>query len=120
VNASLSFGETAAKEAYEEAGVAGRVSPNSVGMFRAKKTTPIPKIVEVWVYLLEVDEVLEIGRRRRNGRLDGRRAKWPHESCVTRYSPIFVITWRRAKLRSKIVSTTRRVSLLMSATKNSA
>ena len=55
VNASLSFGETAAKEAYEEAGVAGRVSPNSVGMFRAKKGTPIPKTIEVWVYLLEVD-----------------------------------------------------------------
>jgi ADP-ribose pyrophosphatase YjhB (NUDIX family) len=59
VNASLSFGETAANEAFEEAGVMGRVSPNSVGMFRAKRRTPIPKIVEVWVYLLEVDEVLD-------------------------------------------------------------
>jgi 8-oxo-dGTP pyrophosphatase MutT (NUDIX family) len=59
VNASLSFGETAAKEAFEEAGVIGRVSPNSVGMFRAKKATPIPKIVEVWVYLLEVDEIFD-------------------------------------------------------------
>src|SRR5215469_652641 len=59
VNASLNFGETAAKEAFEEAGIIGRVSPNSVGMFRAKKTTPIPKIVEVWVYLLEVDEILD-------------------------------------------------------------
>ena len=58
VSASLSFGETAAKEAFEEAGAIGRVSPNSVGMFRAKKTTPTPKIVEVWVYLLEVDEML--------------------------------------------------------------
>jgi 8-oxo-dGTP pyrophosphatase MutT (NUDIX family) len=58
VNASLSFGETAAKEAFEEAGVIGRVSPNSVGMFRAKKGTPIPKSIEVWVYLLEVDEML--------------------------------------------------------------
>jgi ADP-ribose pyrophosphatase YjhB (NUDIX family) len=58
VNASLSFGETAAKEAFEEAGVIGRVSPNSIGMFRAKKVTPIPKIIEVWVYLLEVDEML--------------------------------------------------------------
>jgi ADP-ribose pyrophosphatase YjhB (NUDIX family) len=59
VNASLSFGETAAKEAFEEAGVIGRVSPNSVGMFRAKKATPIAKIVEVWVYLIEVDEMLD-------------------------------------------------------------
>jgi 8-oxo-dGTP pyrophosphatase MutT (NUDIX family) len=58
VNASLSFGETAAKEAFEEAGVIGRVSPNSIGMFRAKKGTPIPKSIEVWVYLLEVDEML--------------------------------------------------------------
>jgi ADP-ribose pyrophosphatase YjhB (NUDIX family) len=59
VNASLSFGETAAKEAFEEAGVIGRVSPNSVGMFRARKSTPLPRIVEVWVYLLEVDETLD-------------------------------------------------------------
>jgi 8-oxo-dGTP pyrophosphatase MutT (NUDIX family) len=58
VNASLSFGETAAKEAFEEAGVIGRVSPNSIGMFRAKKGTPTPKNIEVWVYLLEVDEML--------------------------------------------------------------
>jgi len=58
VNASLSFGETAAKEAFEEAGVIGHVSPNSIGMFRAKKGTPTPKNIEVWVYLLEVDEML--------------------------------------------------------------
>jgi ADP-ribose pyrophosphatase YjhB (NUDIX family) len=58
VNASLSFGETAAKEAFEEAGVIGRVSLNSIGMFRAKKGTPTPKTIEVWVYLLEVDEML--------------------------------------------------------------
>jgi 8-oxo-dGTP pyrophosphatase MutT (NUDIX family) len=58
VNASLSFGETAAKEAYEEAGVMGRISPNSIGMFRAKKGTPTPENIEVWVYLLEVDETL--------------------------------------------------------------
>jgi ADP-ribose pyrophosphatase YjhB (NUDIX family) len=58
VTASLSFGETAAKEAFEEAGVIGRVSPNPVGMFRAKKGTPIPRNIEVWVYLLEVDETL--------------------------------------------------------------
>jgi hypothetical protein len=43
VNASLSFGETAAKEAFEEAGVIGRVSSNSIGMFRAKKRNSHPK-----------------------------------------------------------------------------
>ena len=58
VNASLSFGETAAKEAFEEAGVLGRISPNSIGMFRTKKGTPIPKNIEVWVYLLEVGETV--------------------------------------------------------------
>jgi hypothetical protein len=58
VSAALSLGETAAKEAFDEAGAIGRVSPNSVGMFRAKKGTPIPKTIEVWVYLLEVDEVV--------------------------------------------------------------
>jgi ADP-ribose pyrophosphatase YjhB (NUDIX family) len=58
VNASLSFGETAAKEAFEEAGVTGRISPNCIGMFRATKGTPTPKHIEVWVYLLEVDETV--------------------------------------------------------------
>jgi ADP-ribose pyrophosphatase YjhB (NUDIX family) len=58
VNASLSLGETAAKEAFEEAGVIGRISPNSIAMFRAKKGTPTPKNIEVWVYLLEVNETL--------------------------------------------------------------
>jgi ADP-ribose pyrophosphatase YjhB (NUDIX family) len=58
VNASLSFGETAAKEAFEEAGVTGRISPNCIGMFRATKRTPTPKHIEVWVYLLEVDETV--------------------------------------------------------------
>jgi 8-oxo-dGTP pyrophosphatase MutT (NUDIX family) len=57
----LSFHENAAKEAFEEAGVIGYVSPSSVGMFRAKKQTTNPqihRIIEVWVYLLEVTETL--------------------------------------------------------------
>lgn len=57
----LSFHENAAKEAYEEAGVIGYVSPSSVGMFRAKKRSANPlleQIIEVWVYLLEVTETL--------------------------------------------------------------
>lgn len=67
----LSLRENAAKEAFEEAGVVGQVSPFSVGMFRAKKRTEAsrqdPEIMEVWVYLLEVAETLsdwpEKGRR---------------------------------------------------------
>jgi 8-oxo-dGTP pyrophosphatase MutT (NUDIX family) len=57
----LSFPESAAREAFEEAGVVGYVSPSSIGMFRAEKssaTLPTKQIIEVWVYLLEVTEAL--------------------------------------------------------------
>ena len=58
---TLTFPENAAKEAFEEAGVVGYVSPSSVGMFRATKSTANPQrqqLIEVWVYLLEVTEML--------------------------------------------------------------
>jgi ADP-ribose pyrophosphatase YjhB (NUDIX family) len=57
LNGRLTFGEVAAKEAFEEAGIKGYVSPNAIGMFRAKKRTPSrehSEVVEVWVYLIEV------------------------------------------------------------------
>jgi 8-oxo-dGTP pyrophosphatase MutT (NUDIX family) len=58
----LGFPENAAKEAFEEAGVIGYISPSSVGMFRAKKRSANPlleqQIIEVWVYLLQVTETL--------------------------------------------------------------
>jgi 8-oxo-dGTP pyrophosphatase MutT (NUDIX family) len=57
----LSFRDNAVKEAFEEAGVLGHVSPSSVGVFRAKKRVANdqrPEIMEVWVYLLEVAETL--------------------------------------------------------------
>ena len=57
----LRFAENAAKEAFEEAGVIGRVSPSSFGVFRAKKRTSDPhlhEVIEVWVYLLEVTATL--------------------------------------------------------------
>lgn len=57
----LSFRENAVKEAFEEAGVVGHVSPFSVGVFRAEKrraNSPQPEVIEVWVYLLEVAETL--------------------------------------------------------------
>lgn len=56
-----SFQESAAREAFEEAGVIGGISPSPVGMFRAEKSTANPlitQIIEVWVYLLEVTEAL--------------------------------------------------------------
>ena len=71
VEAHLSFGENAAKEAFEEAGVKGKVSRNAAGMFRASKRTigrRGARVIEVWVYLLEVTERLaqwpEKGMRR--------------------------------------------------------
>jgi 8-oxo-dGTP pyrophosphatase MutT (NUDIX family) len=57
----LSLRDNAVKEAFEEAGVLGYVSPSSVGVFRAKKRVASPQqseIMEVWVYLLEVAETL--------------------------------------------------------------
>jgi 8-oxo-dGTP pyrophosphatase MutT (NUDIX family) len=57
----LSFRENAVKEAFEEAGVVGHVSPFSVGVFRAEKrraNSPQPEVIEVWIYLLEVAETL--------------------------------------------------------------
>jgi ADP-ribose pyrophosphatase YjhB (NUDIX family) len=57
----LSFRDNAVKEAFEEAGVLGYVSPSSVGVFRAKKRVADSRqseIMEVWVYLLEVSETL--------------------------------------------------------------
>jgi 8-oxo-dGTP pyrophosphatase MutT (NUDIX family) len=60
VEPTLTFPETAAKEAFEEAGVIGYISPSSVGMFRAKKRAgnpPVQQLIEVWVYLLEVTEL---------------------------------------------------------------
>ena len=59
---TLNFPENAAKEAFEEAGVIGYVSPSSVGMFRAKKWVGDPLVqqtIEVWVYLLEVTELAQ-------------------------------------------------------------
>jgi 8-oxo-dGTP pyrophosphatase MutT (NUDIX family) len=59
VEPHLSFSELASKEAFEEAGVVGYVSTNSVGVFRAKKQHASGlshQIIEVWVYLFEVTD----------------------------------------------------------------
>jgi 8-oxo-dGTP pyrophosphatase MutT (NUDIX family) len=52
----MSSSEIAAKEAFEEAGVIGYISPNLGGMFRARKqsTSGLPhQIIDVWVYCLK-------------------------------------------------------------------
>jgi 8-oxo-dGTP pyrophosphatase MutT (NUDIX family) len=62
----LNFGENAAKEALE-AGVIGRVSPQGVAMFRAKRGTlerHVYQIIEVWVFLLEVTEIVSDWREK--------------------------------------------------------
>jgi 8-oxo-dGTP pyrophosphatase MutT (NUDIX family) len=61
LNGRLTFAEVAAKEAFEEAGIKGRVSPGSIAMYRTKKRTPDRQhcqIVEVWIYLIEVTQRL--------------------------------------------------------------
>lgn len=61
VSSHLTFPETAAKEAFEEAGVVGHISSSSVGVFRKIKRRPNSqqrRTIEVWVYLLEVTETL--------------------------------------------------------------
>lgn len=61
ISGQRTFHENAAKEAFEEAGVIGHVSPSAIGMFRAEKSTADPQtkqVIEVWVYLLEVTETL--------------------------------------------------------------
>lgn len=68
VEPCLSFGDNAAKEAFEEAGILGEVAANSAGMYRAtKRLTAGETVIEVWVYLLKVTDTLrdfpEKGRR---------------------------------------------------------
>ncbi len=57
VEPHLSFGENAAHEALEEAGIAGQVAQHSIGKYRSTKRVRDHKIlVEVWVYLMQVDQ----------------------------------------------------------------
>src|SRR5204862_82414 len=84
VDPYLNFGEAAAKEAFEEAGLIGQVSPHSIGVFRMRKrsaTNPqVQRLVEVWIYLLEVTETLtnwpEKGKRK---------IKWVSCEAATRH-----------------------------------
>jgi len=63
------FASSAAKEAFEEAGVIGDISPSAAGHYRAIKRTQYggQALLEVWVHLMrvtrELDEWPEKGRR---------------------------------------------------------
>jgi 8-oxo-dGTP pyrophosphatase MutT (NUDIX family) len=64
----LSFADNAAKEAFEEAGVLGEVTPTAAGMYRTtKRLATCETVIEVWVYPMKVTETLkdfpEKGRR---------------------------------------------------------
>lgn len=60
VEPQLSFGDNAAKEAFEEAGILGEVTPNSAGMYRAtKRLAANESVIEVWVYLMKVTRTVE-------------------------------------------------------------
>jgi len=60
VEPQLSFGDNAAKEAFEEAGILGEVAANSAGMYRTtKRLTACETVIEVWVYLMKVTRTLD-------------------------------------------------------------
>jgi 8-oxo-dGTP pyrophosphatase MutT (NUDIX family) len=95
VEAELSFSENAVKEAYEEAGVKGRVSPHSVGMFRATKRSRSRqklRLLEVWVYLLEVTDCLPSWPEKGE-----RKVKWLpcHAAAAELREPVLVDLCRR-------------------------
>jgi len=60
VEPQLSFGDNAAKEAFEEAGILGEIAANSAGMYRTtKRLTACETVIEVWVYLMKVTRTLD-------------------------------------------------------------
>jgi 8-oxo-dGTP pyrophosphatase MutT (NUDIX family) len=79
VEPHISFPESAAKEAFEEAGVSGRISPYPIGMLRTRKRVGDARshrTIEVWMYLLEVTEAASNWPEKHK-----RQAKWV--SCET-------------------------------------
>lgn len=82
VSTHLSFHATAAKEAFEEAGVIGSVSSDPVGVFRAKKRTADTSswMIEVWVYLMEVAKALPDWPEKRK-----RKTRWVNCKTAARH-----------------------------------
>ncbi|MEM0990802.1 MAG: NUDIX domain-containing protein [Pseudomonadota bacterium] len=61
IDAGMTAPEAAAQEAFEEAGVIGRISTDPIGAYRvAKIRPPLIWTVEVTLYPLVVDEVLDV------------------------------------------------------------
>lgn len=82
----LSLADNAAKEAFEEAGVSGRIDRNSAGTYRAvKRVNGLKLVVEVCVYLLEVLETARKWPEKHE-----REIKWcsPHEAGLLLHEPL--------------------------------
>lgn len=61
IDEGMTASEAAAQEAFEEAGVIGRVAPDPIGVYRVPKIRP-PFIwsVDVALYPVEINEVLDV------------------------------------------------------------
>jgi hypothetical protein len=105
VEPMLTFPETAAKEAFEEAGVVGYISPSSVGMFRAKKRTGPPprsnRRSRCGSIFLRSPRRSRIGPKKESAQRVGSHVSLLPSSFVNPFSLTFVIGWRRAKVVSR-------------------
>jgi len=92
----LTLAENAAKEAFEEAGVKGRIEPLAAGTYRAvKRKYGLKLVVEVCVYLLEVTETAGTWPEK-----DEREIQWcsPREAAILLHEPLL------AELCSRLVA----------------
>lgn len=67
----LSDCRAAAREAWQEAGVKGKITPQAVGTYRYAKAETDPQIIDVSVFVLEVLEVHDTWREQNQ-----RRREW--------------------------------------------
>ena len=84
--AHLSLADNAAKEAFEEAGVRGRIDPRPAGTYRAvKRKNHLQLVIEVCVYLFEVTDIAKKWPEK-----DRRDIKWcsPREAAILLHEPL--------------------------------
>ena len=84
----LSLAQNAAKEAFEEAGIEGRIAKKAAGVLHLHKHSGLhPVVFEVWVHLLEVTRELEEWPERAE-----RRRRWvpPREAAEILREPLLV------------------------------
>jgi 8-oxo-dGTP pyrophosphatase MutT (NUDIX family) len=96
----LSLAENAAKEAFEEAGVKGRIVPHAAGTYRAvKRIYGLKVVIEVYVHLLEVFETAK-----KWPEMDEREIRWcsPREAAVLLREPLLVELCNRLMLEDAI------------------